>query len=171
MKKLVLPILFPVVLAFLSVSIWFGLGPNLGLSFGYYGEFNRTIKEIKSISRVELLEASANMEAEVEEMLFELLYRRQYQITLYFDETPESDELFKEANGVYFGMGRDKVFVALTDLSKLTGKEIMNARDVIESVDSIYSRMKEILEVIGIHQSQRPVRNRAFHILKITLTT
>lgn len=44
-----------------------GIGPNLGLPFGYYGRFNQVMSRIQAIPEVRILETSLHKDVELED--------------------------------------------------------------------------------------------------------
>ncbi|HZW08974.1 MAG TPA: hypothetical protein VFF69_03645 [Phycisphaerales bacterium] len=53
----------------LLAAVFLGLGPNLGLPFGYYGKLSRVVSRLESIPGVEVVDVATNHDVTLEDFL------------------------------------------------------------------------------------------------------
>jgi len=145
-KKIVLVIIVVVGILTLLVlavnsSIWGSLLPNLGLPFGYYGQFNRVMYKLGRIPDVRIVTTYLNEDLSLEDFGILVQTKSGLQLRLQFSEGREN-QLFKHADGLLvvdstWGKGLRYLLGPDGRLEAATGREIRNAVDVLENFDKI----------------------------------
>lgn len=130
---------------------------NLGLPFGYYGEWNRTLAEFRRIPDVEVLSQTANLDTVLEEMWFDIAYAKRTEMHVFIPQTMNSDELFHSFGGVY--MDGIKRFISPDDFEQILGYKISNLAEFIRASPEVLSRTSELAERIDetdydVHKEQ-----------------
>jgi hypothetical protein len=126
---------------------WCGRG-NLGLPFGYYGQFNRVKSELKRVPGVRIVSTHLHKDLSLEDFGIVVQIKSGLRLRLQFSEDRESFELFKRADGLLVSKstfwGRGLVYSLGPDgrLEAATGQEIRNAVDVLENFDKIAEVIK-----------------------------
>ena len=75
-----------------------GLGPNLGLPFGYYGRFNRVLEQIRANPDVEVVQTTLHRDQQLEDFTITVRTLDGRNVLLSFPEahTRPYDELVRE---------------------------------------------------------------------------
>ena len=79
-----------------------GIGPNLGLSFGYYGRFNRILARIEASTAVEVVRTTLHRDMQLEDFYITVRTQDEREVRLRFEEahTRPFDELVQELKRV-----------------------------------------------------------------------
>ncbi len=67
-------ILYPIIILLISLNIYFGIGPNIGLSFGYYGKFNSIMNNLED-SGIEVIDWGLHRDITLEDFQITVLHR------------------------------------------------------------------------------------------------
>ena len=75
-----------------------GIGPNLGLPFGYYGKLNRILSHIEDNTALEVIETTLHRDIELEDFYIMVRTQEGSEISLQFEEahTRTINDLLKE---------------------------------------------------------------------------
>lgn len=78
-------------LACLGVAVlagldWIGIGPNLGLHFGYYGRFNRVMARIEANPGVQVVDTKLHRDMQLEDFYITVRMRDDRELRLRFEE-------------------------------------------------------------------------------------
>lgn len=89
------------VLFFLAADL-IGLGPNLGLPFGYYGRYNRILALIEASPDVEVVRTTLHRDSELEDFYITVRTLDEAEVRLSFQEahTRPYSQLVKELSKV-----------------------------------------------------------------------
>lgn len=118
------------------------IGPNIGLPFGYYGEFNRVEHRLKKISAVTILDYSTHHDLTLEDFGFILQTNAGLNFHLDFYDHKKTYQLFGRADGLAVRTPFSQGWVLYPfrprgRLESACGKELTNAVDVLEQFDKI----------------------------------
>jgi len=121
--------------------------PNIGLPFGYYGQFNRVKHRLKRVSGIQILSHHQQKDTILEDFWFTVQTKGGLKLGLQFAYVAKTYELFDYADGLAVQMsnsGKLLLYSFDTDgrLEATIGKEIRNAVDVLEN----FERIAEVLE-------------------------
>ena len=126
------------------------LGPNIGLSIGYYGRFNRVKNKLEQIPEIQIVNESANKDLFLEEFYFTVQTKNNLQINLAFWDWGGywDDELFDKAGGFCVGTdaSSEVLLYPMTHgdrFEKETGNKLRNAVDILKNID----RIIELIEI------------------------
>ncbi|MDA7621958.1 hypothetical protein N8646_00700 [bacterium] len=73
-----------------------GIGPNVGLPFGYYGKFNRVLAHAEANPKLEVIRTTLHRDAALEDFYMTILTHDDHEVRLRFEEAhtrPLSDLL------------------------------------------------------------------------------
>ena len=73
-----------------------GIGPNLGLPFGYYGQFNQVLSRVEANPELEVVKTTLHRDAALEDFYITVRTRDEREVRLRFEEAhtrPLSDLL------------------------------------------------------------------------------
>lgn len=86
----------------LGVCVFTGVGPNLGLPFGYYGKLNQVVARIEANPGVEIVETLLNKDVTLEDFSITVRSGDEPAIDLVFGGASESSisQLFEELERV-----------------------------------------------------------------------
>lgn len=89
------------ILFFLAVDL-IGIGPNLGLPFGYYGRFNRVLAQIQASPDVEVIRTTLHRDVALEDFYITVRTQDEREVRLRFEEahTRPFSELVQELKRV-----------------------------------------------------------------------
>ena len=89
------------ILFFLAVEV-IGIGPNLGLPFGYYGRFNRILARIQASPDIEVIRTTLHREQSREDFYITVRTQDEREVRLRFEEaqTRPFSELVQELKRV-----------------------------------------------------------------------
>ena len=75
-----------------------GIGPNLGVPFGYYGKLKKVLSHIEDNTALELIETTLHRDIELEDIYIMVRTHEGYEISLQFEEahTRTINDLLKE---------------------------------------------------------------------------
>ena len=75
-----------------------GIGPNLGLPFGYYGKLNRILSHIEDNTALEVIETTLHRDIELEDFYIMVRTQEGSEISLQFEKahTRTINDLLKE---------------------------------------------------------------------------
>ena len=63
-----------------------GFGPNLGLPFGYYGQFNRVLAHIEADTELEVIRTTLHRDTALEDFYFTVRTQDEREVRLRFEE-------------------------------------------------------------------------------------
>ena len=89
------------ILFFLAVDL-IGIGPNLGLPFGYYGQFNRILARIEANPELEVIRTTLHRDMALEDFYITVRTQDEREVRLRFEEahTRSFSELLQELKKV-----------------------------------------------------------------------
>jgi len=89
------------ILFFLAADLM-GVGPNLGLPFGYYGRFNRILARVQASPDIEVLRTTLHRDLSLEDFYIRVRTKDQGELRLRFEEahTRPFSELAQELQRV-----------------------------------------------------------------------
>lgn len=131
------------VLCFCVLStIYIAFSRNIGLPFGYYGEFNRVKWRLQDIGSIKILDHFQHRDLRLEDFGFTLQTNGGMKFHIEFYDGNKTYELFDEAAGLAVKMLGSQSWTLYSfrpgeHLESATGKEIRNAVDVLENFDKI----------------------------------
>lgn len=75
-----------------------GIGPNLGLPFGYYGKFNRVLADIRANPELQVIQTSLHQDLELEDFYITVRTKDQREVRLRFEDahTRQLSDLLQE---------------------------------------------------------------------------
>lgn len=133
-------------LSFLSLYLmWLLLFTSLfdiGLPFGYYGEYNRVKYRLRSIPGIKIVGRCRHRDSYLEDFDFVVQTQGGLLAMLDFYDFNATYELFKQADGLvvqskHAGKGLVYKFGSSEKLEQAMGQEIRNATDVMKCFDKI----------------------------------
>jgi hypothetical protein len=79
-----------------------GIGPNLGLPFGYYGKFNRVIARVEDNPNHKIIRTTLHRDIELEDFYITVQMQDEREVRLRFEgaDTRSLSELFQELEKV-----------------------------------------------------------------------
>ena len=73
------------ILFFLAVEV-IGIGPNIGLPFGYYGRFNRILARIQASPDIEVIRTTLHRDQSLEDFYITVRTQDEREVRLRFEE-------------------------------------------------------------------------------------
>ncbi len=130
------PLIFSVCPAYSSFA------PNIGLPFGYYGQFNRVKHRLKQVGGIQILKSHQHKDLSLEDFWFVIQTEGDLKLDLQFSHVAKTYELFAHADGlgVMNSNSGKRLLYPFSPGGRLetaTGKEIRNAVDVLKNFDKI----------------------------------
>lgn len=79
-----------------------GIGPNLGLPFGYYGKFNRVLAHVETDPELEVIRSTLHRDMALEDFYITVRTKEEREVRLRFEEahTRPLSDLLKELESV-----------------------------------------------------------------------
>ena len=77
LKRLSLIVIVLLIAGFGAVNVSFGIGPNLGFKFGYYGKLNTVLSEIINTKSVDVVEVGLHKDLTLEDFYITVEHRGQ----------------------------------------------------------------------------------------------
>ena len=79
-----------------------GIGPNLGLPFGYYGQFNQVLSRVEANPELEVVKTTLHRDAALEDFYITVRTQDEREVRLRFEEahTRPFSELLQELKKV-----------------------------------------------------------------------
>lgn len=125
---------------FWSLFVFSWLSPNnVGLPFGYYGEYNRVRSKLKQVSGIQVVSTHLHKDLWLEDFGFVLQTDKGLRFRLQFFDGKQTYELFKRSGGVFI-QGHKGSSYSLgpgNRLEESVGQNIRNASDVLRNFDEI----------------------------------
>jgi len=145
-KKMLLGVLLGVMLVgilslliFSVCPIYSCFAPNVGLPFGYYGEYNRVRSKLKRVPGIQVVSTHLHKDLTLEDFGFVLQTDNGLRFRLQFFDGKQTYELFRRSGGLFI-QGHKGSSYSLgpgNRLEESIGQNIRNAADVLRNFDEI----------------------------------
>lgn len=127
------------ILAWILFVVFSCLSPNVGLPFGYYGEYNRVRSKLKRVPGIQVVSTHLHKDITLEDFGFVLQTDNGLRFRLQFFDGKKTYELFKRSGGLFI-QGHKGTHYSLgpgNRLEESIGQNIRNAPDVLRNFDEI----------------------------------